>query len=244
MTTVLKLGGSVITDKSRPETVDERALARATDAIADAGPSELVLVHGGGSFGHPAAERHGLSREVGTRDVAAVTEVTDAMQRLNDRVLAALHERSVPALRVPPLAMAARTDAGEIECADLAVRRLREEGFLPALHGDLVGHAGVGCSVVSGDELAVALGRALEADRLGFCSDVPGVLDPDGEVIDRIDGTTDHEAALSGSAAPDVTGGMAAKVAALASCELPAAIFGLDTLPAFLAGELPGTTIE
>ena len=34
MTVVLKLGGSVVTEKDVPETVDEEALGRAADAIA------------------------------------------------------------------------------------------------------------------------------------------------------------------------------------------------------------------
>ncbi|PSP53418.1 acetylglutamate kinase, partial [Halobacteriales archaeon QH_3_68_24] len=57
MTTVLKLGGSVITNKDSPETLDETALDSALDAVADAwrdggdsrGQGNLVIVHGGGS---------------------------------------------------------------------------------------------------------------------------------------------------------------------------------------------------
>ncbi|MFB6188703.1 MAG: acetylglutamate kinase, partial [Halapricum sp.] len=57
MTTVLKLGGSVVTEKSEPETVDRAALDVVADDIADAvatdgseRQSDLVVVHGGGSF--------------------------------------------------------------------------------------------------------------------------------------------------------------------------------------------------
>lgn len=50
---VLKLGGSVVTDKDEPETVDEAGLAAAADAVAPLAESRrVVVVHGGGSFGH------------------------------------------------------------------------------------------------------------------------------------------------------------------------------------------------
>ena len=42
MTTVLKLGGSVVTEKARPETVDDDALARAAAALTDS--EDLVVV--------------------------------------------------------------------------------------------------------------------------------------------------------------------------------------------------------
>ncbi|MFW6435247.1 MAG: acetylglutamate kinase, partial [Halovenus sp.] len=72
MVTVLKLGGSVITDKDRPETADRDALETAAAAIGEflGGDERLVVVHGGGSFGHPHAARIGVSSTDGSRDVA------------------------------------------------------------------------------------------------------------------------------------------------------------------------------
>lgn len=243
MTDVLKLGGSVITEKSRPETVDDARLHRMVDAIAERGGDDLILVHGGGSFGHPAANRHGVSRTTGTRDVAAVYDIADAMRRLNERVIDALHDRSVPAVGIQAMAMASRGIEGDVTCSTHGLGQLRDEGFLPVLNGDVIAHAGVGCSVVSGDELAVAVGAALGAERIGFCSDVPGVLDAEGDVIERIDADEQLAIDLGDADVTDVTGGMAAKVQGLAACEIPAAIFGVADLPAFLAGRMPGTTI-
>ena len=98
--------------------------------------------------------------------------------------------------------------------------------------------------MVSGDELVVALALGLDADRLGLCSAVPGVLDDGGDVIPDIRSFEAVADVLGGSDATDVTGGMAGKVTALLELSAPAAIFGLDDLPAFLAGERVGTTVE
>jgi isopentenyl phosphate kinase len=72
---------------------------------------------------------------------------------------------------------------------------------------------------------------------------VPGVLDADGDVIDRIDAFGDVAEVLGGSDAADVTGGMAAKVRTLLDLDTPASIFSLDDLEAFFEGERPGTLV-
>jgi len=251
MTTVLKLGGSVITRKDEPETIDEAALATAASVIGETLASEstatehgsLVLVHGGGSFGHPAAAAHGVSAIDGSRDATALADIHRAMGRLNDRVVSELHAAGVAALPVRPLSLAHRTDAA-VTCPAEPGRSMLAEGFVPVLHGDIVVHEGAGGTVLSGDALVVALADSLGADRVGVCSTVPGVLDADGEVIPEI--TTFEAVAdtLGASDATDVTGGMAGKVRALLEVEGPAAIFGLDALGTFLETGQAGTLVR
>jgi len=239
---VLKLGGSVVTEKDEPETVDEAGLAAAADAVAGSDEG-LVVVHGGGSFGHHHAAEYGVSTTAGTHDVAGVQAIHGAMKRLNAAVVDALTERGVPAVPVHPLSAASRDSDGTLTIPTEQVRTLLAEGFVPVLHGDLVAHAGEGATVLSGDELVVELAPAVEADRVGVCSTVPGVLDDAGEVIDRIDSFGAVASALGGSDATDVSGGMAGKVRALLALDSPAQIFGPDDLERFLAGGDPGTTV-
>lgn len=243
MTVVLKLGGSVITEKDRPSTVDDAALEQTARAVAEADVDRLVLVHGGGSFGHPAAATHGVTETTGTHDVDAIREIHDAMRRLNDAVVEQLAEVGVPALPVHPSSAAARSADGTLRLAPYTVATLLDEGFVPVLHGDGVVTAGAGVTVLSGDEIVTSLARSLGADRVGLCSTVPGVLDDAGGVIDRIDSFEAVRAAVGESDETDVTGGMAGKVRRLLDLDTPAAVFGVEDLPAFLAGEHPGTRV-
>ena len=256
--TVLKLGGSVVTDKAEPETIDDAALDRVAAAIAahlgrDAdvngspvvdGGAGLVLVHGGGSFGHYHANEYGVSITEGTHDATAARAIHDAMKRLDSIVLDRLCERGVPALPVHPLSACARDDRGELSLSTTAIERMLAEGFVPLLHGDVLPQGGSGVTIVSGDELVVALAKRLEADRVGLCSTVPGVLDGEGAVIERIASLEAASEHLGASEKTDVTGGMAGKVRALLELDVPASIFDLDGLEEFLAGGSPGTRID
>lgn len=255
MTTVLKLGGSVITDKDRAETLDGPALDTAAAAIADVagGPrppggeapasAELVVVHGGGSFGHHHAAAHDVTTTAGTHDPAAVLAIHGAMRTLNGFVVSRLREREVPAVPVHPLSAASRDAHGGLTLPTGQVATLLGEGFVPVLHGDGVAHDGEGVTVLSGDEIVASVATSLAADRVGVCSTVSGVLDENEEVIGRIQDLDAVETELGASDATDVSGGMAGKVRELLALDGQASIFGLDDLPAFLAGDQPGTTL-
>jgi len=244
MTTVLKLGGSVVTDKDSRETVDQDSLARAAAAIADAGWEDLVVVHGGGSFGHPNAADRGVSRTTGTADAAAVRAIHRAMGRLVDAVTDALSETGVPAVPVRPFSAGYRNADGSVTLATDQIRAMLAENFVPVLHGDVFTTVGEGATIVSGDELVVTLATALDADRVGLCSTVPGVLDDEEAVVPTISDYDAVEAILGGSESTDVTGGMAAKVQALLDADVPASIFDLEGLEDFLDGGSPGTLVE
>lgn len=240
MTTILKLGGSVITDKDVPETIDEETLEGAAETIA--GHNDCVLVHGGGSFGHYHATEHAVSRTSGTHDARAVRAIHDAMTSLNRAVLDALAAEGVSALPVHPLSIATRTTDGELMISINQVRTMLEEGFLPVLHGDIIAHEERGATIISGDELVCILASRLNADRVGLCSAVPGVLDGNN-VIQEIDTFADAADVLGESDSTDVTGGMAAKVRALLALETPAFVFNHEGLTSFLNGDCPGTRI-
>ena len=48
---LLKLGGSLLTDKNTPSSIREEIVKNAVQQIIDAN-ERLILIHGGGSYGH------------------------------------------------------------------------------------------------------------------------------------------------------------------------------------------------
>ena len=242
MTTVLKLGGSIITHKDAVESVDEVRLTALANAIADTA-DPLVIVHGGGSFGHHHAAAHGVSSTDGTTDPAVIMAIHSAMRRLNQVVVDRLIAAGVPAVPMAPLGFAHRGPTDDLHLASDAMELALERGFTPVCFGDIIMDADRGASILSGDRLVGAVAQQIGADRVGLCGDVAGVLSAEGEVIERITSFAAVADSVGSSSVTDVTGGMAGKVRAMLALGRPVRIFGVDDLGEFLAGEAVGTLV-
>ena len=96
----LKLGGSLLTDKTEFEQIRQDVLSRVAGEISaarDANPTlRLVLGHGSGSFGHVHASQYGTRIGVQTAaEWAGFTAVSDSALRLNRIVVKALLQAGV-----------------------------------------------------------------------------------------------------------------------------------------------------
>jgi isopentenyl phosphate kinase len=217
---VLKLGGSVITVKDEPMTADQESIRRLSEEIKAAWPTPLVLVHGGGSFGHPVAEKYGLVDGFKSeRQVPGFARTHQAMVALNSIIVDALLEAGVPALAVSPSSFIMTSD-GRIHSMDLEViGRLAVRGILPVLYGDAVIDRAKGFTILSGDQIAVKIAIEMGATRLIFGADVDGVYTsdpktvPDARLIERLSlENLDGYIKIGSALTTDVTGGMLGKV--------------------------------
>jgi isopentenyl phosphate kinase len=218
---VLKLGGSVITNKRKPLTPNLRAIERLANEISQANVSSLILVHGGGSFGHPVAKRYNLAE--GYRDPSQImgfSETHRAMTELNTLVMKALITHNIPAVEVQPSSCVV-TKAGRILNMELRpLKKMLKMGFVPVLYGDAVFDSEKGFAILSGDQLVSSLAIKLDADRIIMGVDVDGLYtaDPKTETSARlIDQITLEELkslkhTIEGAKATDVTGGMLGKM--------------------------------
>lgn len=217
---IVKLGGSVITDKSKKFTVRSAVLHRlCRELTAARGP--LVVVHGGGSFGHPLASEYGIAAGYKEeRQLMGFSLTRRAMEKLNAQVIDALQEAGIPAVSVQPSACAVVRD-GRIESMELTpVRKMLDLGLVPVLYGDAVVDAVKGMSILSGDQLTVHLACELDAARVVVGIDVDGVFTADpklqkkAKLVQKITPANWPEVvkSLGGVGKPDVTGGIANKV--------------------------------
>ena len=110
---LLKLGGSVITDKNQPFTARENTIRRLAremrQALEDQPHLCLVLGHGSGSFGHVVGQkyrtRQGIfdtSEDIRRESWCGFVETAAAAARLNRLVTDLMLEEGVPVVSYPP----------------------------------------------------------------------------------------------------------------------------------------------
>jgi isopentenyl phosphate kinase len=217
---LVKLGGSLITDKRTKDTVREDVLERLAAELfraAGSSPERVVLGHGGGSFGHAPAARCGLNRgALSPEQLPGVAETQERTAVLHGLVVAALRRAgAVPFSLSPSSFVLARSGRPTSVRAEPLVRAL-EVGVLPVVHGDVVLDLDWGAAVCSTERLFLALVPRLAragwtVRRALWLGETEGVWDGEGRTIERIDvrAAARLGGVVSGSPSADVTGGMA-----------------------------------
>lgn len=225
MTTVVKLGGSLL------ESAELRAIALDAIVEAHARGERLVIVHGGGKhvdsllgrLGIPKVVRGGLRvTDARTLEIVVAT-LAGTVSKLLVRELfargvkacgisgadgatltAVLHEP----IHGDPLGFVGRPSAVDLTLVD----SLGAGSILPLVASVAIGESGELLNV-NADSAAAAIASAASASRLVFLTDVEGVLDANGTLVESLD-RSGCETLL---ASPAITGGMRPKLLAAVS---------------------------
>jgi isopentenyl phosphate kinase len=232
----LKLGGSLITDKTQPYTprldvMDNLAL-QIKIALQTRPDLRLVIGHGAGSFGHvPASEyrtRDGLPPRATPlthreRDETeenywkGFAEVWYQASALNRFVMKALHNAEVRAVSLSPVSSVI-SSTGQVSVWETTPLRMAlSAGIVPVIHGDVVFDEVRGGTILSTEDLFTHLARALNPDRIllaGLEAAVWEDFPARTKKIEKITPATFEEvsAGVGKAAGADVTGGMESKV--------------------------------
>ncbi|MEK6986101.1 MAG: isopentenyl phosphate kinase [Candidatus Thermoplasmatota archaeon] len=224
--TLVKLGGSLLTDKKREQAFRPLRSRRLLGELSHAGP--LVLVHGAGSFGHPQVKRAkaALARP-GPKQELAVATVLESLRLLRANV--AQQARKV-GLDLAPINLDGR---GLNPAARKEVHAALAAGRIPVLHGTLV-RDGATWRVLGGDEIMAGLARILKPRAVLFATDVQGIYDRDPKTAGaRLLAETKGAQAADAGRGADVTGRMVGKVAWAAKAAKVAPTW-------ILGGHIPG----
>ncbi|MBN1309906.1 MAG: isopentenyl phosphate kinase family protein [Anaerolineae bacterium] len=227
MLTFLKLGGSLITDKSGVEKARTDEITRLSAEIASAlqisRDLSLIVGHGSGSFGHTAARQYGTRTGVQGKEAwQGFARVAYVASRLNHLLVESLHEAGVPVLRIQPSASAICHKSQITQMSLIPLQHTLTAGLVPIVYGDVAIDDALGGTIISTEEIFAYLAEKLTPDRILIAGDYEGVLDANKQVIPSITPPTlaDLQNTLCGSDQVDVTGGMASKVSSMLSlCE-------------------------
>lgn len=252
---VLKIGGSVITDKKNELAARTQEINRIAQEIQRADLRDLIVVHGGGSFGHPYAQRYRLKEGLKEESQKiGFSETHHVMTVLNGLVMDALVCHGVQAVSITPSSCLV-TEGGRIkDFADAPLRKYLNMGFMPVLYGDVVLDTKLGFTVLSGDQIISYLASKFHAKRIVVGVDVDGVYESDPKTDDSspllkeldLQDLRKLQVKFGRSTSSDVTGGMPGKLIEL----VPAVEQGIPvtvvnaTKPNYVEKALKGDTVE
>lgn len=221
---ILKLGGSVITHKEQHMSPNLTAIERLTNEISKANVSSLIIIHGGGSYGHPIAKIHGISN--GLKDesmLIGISETHERMVCLNQIIVKQLIMKGISAFGMSPSSFTL-TRKGRIATLDERIlKQTLDIGLVPVLHGDVVLDIDQGCAILSGDQLASLLAVVLGAEKIIMGVDVDGIYTYEPKKNSaalliptlRLRDLETMDVTLAEPMVMDVTGGMFGKVSEL-----------------------------
>ncbi len=181
---VLKLGGSLITDKSKDffprKDVIKRLAREIKEAIKESG-EKVIIVHGGGSFGHVVAKKYGIKEGIKSHDAEykaeGIAKTRIAMHVLNEIVTDALIGAGINAVSVQTSCLAMCMNDEIYVFNSEFIRKFLEIGLIPVLYGDVVLDMKKGVTILSGDDIACYLARIFKAKRIVFAIDKDGVFE-------------------------------------------------------------------
>ncbi|MBI5356594.1 amino acid kinase [Candidatus Collierbacteria bacterium] len=243
---LIKLGGSLITDKSRPMTprpdIIRRLGTEIKSALSKKKNIRIILSHGSGSFGHIPAKKYGTAE--GFQDKlgrlgACITN--DIAARLNRIVIQELISTGLAVGFIPPSSIFVAENGKTTKVFVDPILILLDKGIIPVIYGDVIWDTKKGSSIFSGETCLKIISRELIKRNWKISRNIQlgiekGVLDRNGEIIPLITLMKFRKLhkKINGSANPDVTGGMWHKVKE----SLEMGKFGIETLIA--SGEVKG----
>ncbi|UCD14010.1 MAG: isopentenyl phosphate kinase family protein [Thermoplasmatales archaeon] len=215
---IVKLGGSVITDKSKKYFFKRQVMKRLSSELKKAN-KETLLVHGAGSFGHILAKEHMLNQGYKSNKQLQGFSLTHAMvQKLNSLVLESLHDRGIAAVSIPPHAILKLDDHKPVKMDYNIFREYLDRGFTPLTFGDVVLDGKLGFSICSGDLLLQMLAEHFKPEKVIFVIDEDGLytsnpkMDKNAKFIEKSTVSELEALTTSSNAYDDVTKGMEGKI--------------------------------
>ena len=223
---IIKIGGSVITDKLSYKKLNYDTLSSISKVIAKWG-QKCIIVHGAGSFGHIIADKHSITSGFSeSSQLDGIVQIRLDMIDLTKKVVEALHTNKLHAIsfQTSSIVYSQRNEA-ELSHFVKPIQKALDLGLLPVLSGDLIFKEENGFSIYSGDALVDLLVQCFDIKNVYFISDVDGLFIRDintkqMELVEEIDSKELNTIELSDffdKKTIDVTGTMKGKISVIKS---------------------------
>ncbi len=204
---IVKLGGSIITDKSRYHTFRKTRTATIIRELSKL-DEEMIIVHGGGSFGHIMAKEYELPGGLNDKRSIGAATIHKDMVDLNQMVTSTLIDYGISSLSISPSSFILRgkKDYGFFSTC-------LEYNITPVSFGDVYLKEPGYIGIYSGDSIMLDLADIFKPSRALFITDVDGIYDKNPKLHSdaKLLKSIEEKATFEGTVA-DVTGGIKGKL--------------------------------
>ena len=251
---IMKLGGSLITNKKSEKPECHKNIMRKIANIISKSDKKIIIVHGAGSYGHPIVKKYSIDKgnDGSLNQKKAINKARKQLRNLNEILSNEINEAGMDCESVVPSETMLINELGELEkFSKASFDDIISKGKIAITFGDIVNKKNGNIGVLSGDTLLLKLAQVYNPRRTFFIMDYPGIvkgkLDSDNVTIyEEIDSNFVNNISINDeNNRPDVTGGLMNKIRCALeiskTCECW--ISGLDNLEECVNGEPKGTKV-
>jgi isopentenyl phosphate kinase len=204
---LIKLGGSIITNKQKPLTPNLSAINKIVSQLKKI-KEPIIVVHGGGSFGHYWSVRYDMHAKPAKYNKKGVCVVKNSMIGLNKIILDSFLKNGLNPYCLPPTDFMLGNKADQKKVREIA--KIAKAGLVPISYGDVMWYGKNKFYILSGDKIMEILSKILKPRLVIFVLNVDGVYSDmkTKKLLHEIKGKNPEISEVE----MDVTGGMSRKI--------------------------------
>jgi len=204
---LIKLGGSVITNKEKPLSPRRKSINRIIQMLKKI-DEPIVIVHGGGSYGHYWSVKYDLHTKPAKYNTRGVSVIKNSMIELNKIILDSFLKNKLNPYCLPPanFILGNKPILKKVK----EIENIAKAGLIPITFGDVLWYGQKKSYILSGDRIMSILANVLKPRLCVFVLNVDGLFSnpKTKKLIHELKG----EKPLISKSSKDVTGGMKRKV--------------------------------
>ena len=204
---LIKLGGSIITNKEKPLSSRRKIIDSLTKSLKKIS-EPTIIVHGGGSYGHYWSVKYDMHTKEKKYDLRGVAIIKNSMIELNKIILDSLLKNKLSPYCLPPTDFMSGNKPITKKVKE--VEKIAKSGMIPVTYGDALWYGQNKTYILSGDKIMTHLAKILKPRLTIFALNEDGVYS-DLKSKKLIYELKDERPSISENKM-DVTGGMTRKI--------------------------------
>ena len=204
---LIKLGGSIITNKEKPLSARKKLIDKIVLSLKKI-DEPLVIVHGGGSFGHYWSVKYNMHTKPDNYNTHGVSVVKNSMVELNKIILDSFLKNKLNPYCLPPTDFIFGNKPIPKKVKE--IEKIAKSNLIPITFGDALWFGKKKSYILSGDKIIAILAKILKPRLCIFVLNVDGLYSDlkTKKLIHELKG----QKPLISKSSKDVTGGMKRKM--------------------------------